>query len=504
LSVSAILWKRSEKLVTPLIFLVALGVLARAQTIFSPLLSIDTYEVAATSDPSVKFETLVQQGRFGLMALWWLRGVLGVWGPSASSISLMLSVPLLALSGLLFAFSISRGMTIRSATFLAAIYSLHPFLTEIYYFSDAAFNIFFATCLASIGTLFMLQEDRQRASWLVGVATLTVAISVYQLVVAHIGTVWLLAVVARTIGDKGSPSSFIATYRREIRALAIMALSLAAYLVTAALIAKLTGWPLDGRNSFSGLLDVSTKVDAVRQALTLGYFPSSGLVPPLATTLLLIVLSISAGYVVVQAMLRRGVWSAALVVVCLTAALVWSASASAVGDIVWIVPRVVSPASLFIGGLVALMMEGGNRTTKRVMTGSVLIILISYLGASNSILYDQRRINLWDAQQANRLVARLEEQPDFHKMKKLALVGGQWWRTTPLPTAVGDMNVSALAVGWAKVQLISHATGYLFQSPDLSEQASAERECEDRLLWPAVGSVFQMEELGVICLTRPK
>jgi hypothetical protein len=500
---STIPWKSFEKLAAPLILLVILGVLARAQTLFSPLLSIDTYEVAVSSGPTEKFKLLIEQGRFGLMTLWWLRGILGVWGPSATSISLMLSVPILAISGLLFAFSISRDMTIRSATLLAAIYSLHPFLTEIYYFSDAAFNIFLAMCLASIGVLFALQEDRQAASWIVGVTTIAAALSVYQLVVAHIGTVWLLAVVARTMRQK-VPSSWMTTYWREIRALCIMALSLAVYIATASLIANLAGWPLDARNSFSGLLDVRTKADAVRQALSLGYYPSSGLVPPLATLLLLIVLPVSAGFVIVRTGMTRGVWYSALVAMCLATALIWSASASAVGNIVWIVPRVVSPASLFIGGLMALMLEESNKFTRQTVTGGLVIILICYLGASNSILYDQRRINLWDAQQANRLVARLEQQPDFQNIRKLAIVGGHWWRTTPLPTAIGDMNVSALAVGWAKVQLISHATGYLFHPPDVAEQASAERACSDRPLWPNVGSVFQVGEMGIICLTRPR
>lgn len=504
LSELTIPWRLYGRLIKPFVLIVFLGVLSRGQTIFFPFLSIDTYEVAAAGDPSVKYQTLIQQGRFGLMALWWLRGELGIWGPAANSFSLVLSVPVLTLSGLIFAFAISRSMTVTAATILAAVYCLHPYLTEIYYFSDAAFNIFFAMLLSAIGLLFALQEDRQPAAWGIGVISIAVSISIYQLVVAHLGTAWLLSVVARSLRESDDEFSIIRRYQRQIRALAIMAVALALYLLMASLVARYTGWELDGRNGFSGLLDIRTKADAIRQALSLGYYPSAQLVPKLATNLLLIILPISATCLVLKAWLRRGFWISGAVFLCLVVAFVWSASASAAGNIIWIVPRVVSPASLFVGGVLALAMQELNLTVRRVLLALVAVILICYIGASNAILYDQRRINLWDAQQANRIVSRLELQPRFAEMNKVAFVGGQWWRTTPLPTAIGDMNVSALAVGWAKVQLISQATGYRYPSLTETEQAAAERKCQDRPVWPDINSVFIDGDTGIVCLTRPK
>lgn len=485
-------------------FLVLLGIMSRGQTIFFPFLSIDTYEVAASGDPSTKFQTLVQQGRFGLMALWWLRGELGVWGPAANSVSLILSVPLLSLSGLLFAFAISRTMSITAATVLTAVYCLHPFLTEIYYFSDATFNIVAAMLLSSIGLFSALQKEHSPATWIVSLLCISASISIYQLVVAHIGTAWLLAVVARTLGGHGDALPLVRRYSRELQALAIMALALLSYLMTASLVAWYTGWELDGRNGFSGLLDIHAKGDAVGQALSMAYYPSTNLVPRLATILLLFILPISAALLILKAAIRSGTWLAGGVFLCLLGALVWSASASAIGNIIWIVPRVVSPASLFIGGLIALAIQECNMAAKRTLVGIVTVVITCYIGASNNILYDQRRINLWDSQQANRIVSRLESQPRFNEMQKLALVGGQWWRTTPLPTAIGDMNVSALAVSWAKVQLISQATGYYFPPLTTAEQAEADQKCLQRPTWPDIESVFIDGNTGIVCLTRPK
>ncbi|MGA2794667.1 MAG: hypothetical protein ABSE69_14285, partial [Roseiarcus sp.] len=161
------------------------------------------------------------------------------------------------------------------------------------------------------------------------------------------------------------------------------------------------------------------------------------------------------------------------------------------------------PVSIFIAGVAML----GWRCARPVWIRHLLMIAmvplwIAYIGTSNRILYDQRRVNLWDAQQANRILARLEADPHFAAMRTLVLVNGKGKRSQALSTMIGDMNVSAIAVGWAKEGLMAQATGERFESVSDEQRQIAEVYCATAEAWPAAASVAITGDLGVVCLPQ--
>ncbi|WP_424702291.1 hypothetical protein, partial [Escherichia coli] len=122
--------------------------------------------------------------------------------------------------------------------------------------------------------------------------------------------------------------------------------------------------------------------------------------------------------------------------------------------------------------------------------------------ADASILFDQRRMNLWDHQEANRIIARLEADPAFGKVAALAVVGRRKAHPLVLSTSSVDMNTSGLGSPWSKLGLFEQATGYSFASPTDAQWQTAIDYCSHATAWPLPGSVGVIDDLAVVCLPQ--
>jgi hypothetical protein len=130
------------------------------------------------------------------------------------------------------------------------------------------------------------------------------------------------------------------------------------------------------------------------------------------------------------------------------------------------------------------------------------IVVTGYVGADASILFDQRRMNLWDHQEANRIIARLETDPAFGKVTSLAVVGRRKMHPLVLSTSSVDMNTSGLGSQWSKLGLFEQATGYTFASPTDVQWQTAIDYCAHGTIWPLPGSVGVVNDLAIVCLPR--
>ncbi|WP_081928797.1 glucosyltransferase domain-containing protein [Microvirga sp. BSC39] len=487
----------------PIIVVTIMGFIARGQAIFTPLYSIDTYQSAYNKGPGASYDFLLSQGRFGLAALWWLRDALGFYGIEVSSASLILSVILFAIAGVLFALSVFEHLTPGEAFIFTAVFTLHPFNTEFFHFADATFNIVFAIFLAAAGIALAFTAHSNWIAIAGGATLIALSLSIYQLAIAHIGTVWLAALVARVVYPTGTGNLMREHLARSGQALITTAAGLVLYLVSIFALRHIFDISLDGRTDFSQLVKIHEKLQAVGRALQLTLWPDPSLIPRNGS-LLVIALIITCSTLITWRSLKKGNYAGAMAcLVFVVVGLAWSSGASVAGAIIWLVPRVLSPVSVFIAALLVLAWHGSSRLIRGALATATCILCIFYVGVSNHILFDQRRLNLWDAQEANRIIARIEQQPQFSQVTSLAIIGGKWRRSSGLSTTTGDMNVSALAVAWAKVGLIEQSTGYRFSEPTAAEWAVARTHCTNAPLWPAIESTTIINALGIVCLTRP-
>jgi hypothetical protein len=491
--------------VYPFVFVVALNLAARGETIFGPLYSIDTYGQGFQSsvDP-VLYDLVLSQGRYGVVPLYWLRELLGYMGAGVAVSALMLAVLLFAHSGLLFAQVILRRPTTVEMTLFLALFTLHPFITEFFHFTDATVVIALAIWLASLGLYVATRVSRTLPAIVGGIVLIAAALSIYQTAISFVVTVCLLALVVR-LGRVESADSEAFFRSRQARAFIAALVSVPVYLVSVRVVALVSGVPSGGPTQLPGLADPVDLLRVIVGFVRMALLPWPVIITRSASIVLVALLALSVLAVVWAAYRQRRLLGSVACAGVFAMALVWSVGAPALSTS-WLVPRVLVGISIFTASTILLGWRSAQAPFIRrpdlargLLGVGVILLSIAYIGASNRILADQRRLNQWDAQKANRIVARWESQPGFRGDMPVVVVGGG----LPYPsisTAIGDMNYSALYVPWAKNGLFEQATGYRFGRPTEEEQSLAHEYCESADPWPAVGSAVLLGNIAVVCL----
>jgi len=129
------------------------------------------------------------------------------------------------------------------------------------------------------------------------------------------------------------------------------------------------------------------------------------------------------------------------------------------------------------------------------------IVVLAMVSLNAEVLTDQLRVNIRDREKMSRIIGRIERMPGFGGVTRLAVVGGSWGYASPITTAQGDMNISAIYSEWPKVPLANEISGYKFQEIQTSAEIGRFRKmCEGHDKWPAETSTFIRESTAVVCL----
>jgi hypothetical protein len=170
----------------------------------------------------------------------------------------------------------------------------------------------------------------------------------------------------------------------------------------------------------------------------------------------------------------------------------------------WPVPRVIAHVATIIGLIFLLadscMHDSGNRYLKSTIFVFRIIVLVGFIFLSNQILADQQRINQQDKMMANRIISRLEMDPNFGNVQFVYINGGSWGFPARLRIVQGDMNVSAFFVDYSKVTLLSEVSGYRFERALGPREVAGESYCKIKRPWPHAESVTVENDVAVICL----
>ena len=141
-----------------------------------------------------------------------------------------------------------------------------------------------------------------------------------------------------------------------------------------------------------------------------------------------------------------------------------------------------------------------NKVIKKIITICVIIILFSFIGVNNNVFTDQLKINQRDAYRVNRLLTRLEMNPNFNKVKKIQVVGGHWTYGIRTETAIGDMNISAFAATGAKLSILKEITGIDFEPLTNEDIKKIDEYCIKNADKYSSDSVEVIDDIGLLLL----
>ena len=178
----------------------------------------------------------------------------------------------------------------------------------------------------------------------------------------------------------------------------------------------------------------------------------------------------------------------------------WFASVALVliVEIFYPAPRSVSAFGVWWGGVFYFAFIGvKSRAVNYMLMALCLLVLTSFMLVSNRSQFDQLRINSWDRLLASRILSRMETQPNYSDVQRLAIVG-DWEYPIKLATQRWNMNASGFSEEWSRVPLFVEISGLPFQKASSEEMKEAERVAATMPHWPHQGCICVIGEVLVV------
>ncbi len=379
----------------------------------------------------------------------------------------------------------------------AALLGAHSYYTEYITFRQSALpmSVMFAMLWVAIGQyrIAMFTADGRTVRLAVAAAAGVIAMGANQLALCYaaIAVLYMHLAVPMAGLREGSAAPLLPQVSKAVALTAACGFVLSAGNLLAAMIGRIVGHVgTDGRAAL-----VSAGQLPERAAQLMELMPRLLIkAEPIAATPAKVLLLLS----VLLALLPFGrAYVRGRLLVLLFAATAWGIALlpHVVSGTWWPVPRTLVAIPMVFAGVLVLCSHAGQLQL-RVSAGLALAAAVLFCAHSNAILINQQRVNRWDIAQAQDIASRVAERfPQKHA--KLAIVGGKWSYAVAPQAAQGDMNLSALSVGWAIDPLFDEATGI-----DLSVRSAPElaETCAGKPVFPSPESTIEAADEIIVCL----
>jgi hypothetical protein len=481
---------------------VALNFVARGQTVFDPLYSPDSY-MLLDAPPRVIVHDLLGNGRIGGVALNEAMAWLGFPLVRSASAQLALAIVAFAVSGYVFARAVVDDPTPIETFGFVSVFTLNPLASEFFYFSETTLRTSLAVLFASIAVRAAFTPEGGASRRIRAGVAAFLAAGIYQLAVSYVTVVAAFRLL-RLVGGAGAAQTRDARWESAGFAAGLASLAVGfALSVVAAYGLKLI-WPdiATGRMFEADPGGWATRIGFGFRVAALALFPPDSVGPPFVNALMQVGALVCAGLALRAMAQRGGRVSAVMGALCLAGALIGSQAVFVLAAGTYPTARLLSPIALFLAFVALFGYRAAGEEARPWLALGVVIVTLGYVGASSSLLFEQRRLNRWDHAEANRVVARLEASADFVPGMPLAVVGSQWRYGFAGVAAWGTMKVSSLRASWSQPGVIEEATGYRFAAPSAQASNAAAGYCDGRKPWPAPDSVVILDGTAVVCLAQ--
>lgn len=136
---------------------------------------------------------------------------------------------------------------------------------------------------------------------------------------------------------------------------------------------------------------------------------------------------------------------------------------------------------------------------RQIVLSSALLLFASTLlaGKSNEILTNQQRLNRWDMLLARDVIHTVGQERVIDATTPILIHRARWAHQIDPMMAVGDMNVSAMNVGWAINALFEEASG---RRLNVRLATAGDEVCVEAPAFPQEGSIRVRDGEVHVCL----
>jgi hypothetical protein len=361
-----------------------------------------------------------------------------------------------------------------------------------------AFGIALSVLFAALAVYVTAASLRLWTSIIASAAAIVAALATYQVAIGFIVAGFILASVMDACAEAGP------VVRRQITVrAAAFALGTGAYGLCLVALRAMHPAVGSGRAFSLGGMGPGERLEGLGQAILHAVAPPDGIVTAPVAAISGILVCCGVIMLVIGIARRHGRLAGIAAATLLGCALAAACVPTVLGRTPWLAVRLLSAASLVFAALAVACLPAPGSWPRHAWMACAGILVLGYVPADTSILFDQRRVNLWDHQLANRIVARLEQQAGFTSIRRLAVIGRLPAHPFPLQTADRDMNSSAFSVPWSKVGVLEQATGLRFDQASDADIEIARTYCATHDPWPGRDAVTIASQLGIVCLSTP-
>jgi len=388
----------------------------------------------------------------------------------------------------------NRGHVVALAS-VAALMASFPYLTEYFTFRESLVTQGFAFTLMAL--VFALSRAGRPASPLARAGRFSAIVVAMVLLGGAQQTAFIVLgffLFSRIVIDYvDTTQANDQTANAESKSMLLAYLcACIAYVVVYLIIKKMTDIPLDARSSVIGLSELQGRLGQIGKLAGKILF----LGEPTVSLAMKNYLTYIVGILFVLVALAR---PKAAIVVAAAACLMFAGSIVlvSISGVWWPVPRAVYGFGFALALVLLLLHLLSRASIARYYAVAVGIAALGLAFHSSAILYDQIRLNRWDAWVAGNIVRELAAA-GVTGQQRIVLVGAGYIHPLGPPTSDGDLNASALVKPWTATDLFAETTG----RPWKVDSVGMAPECGDSVYWPAEGAIKRGKDAIYVCMGK--
>lgn len=348
-----------------------------------------------------------------------------------------------------------------------------------------------------------------KMGWWRWTSILAIAASLsYQTMISYFVAAGLILVLIQLYRHLSSSeqASLAADMQPVVDYAKLIGLGIVTYLILSLLTVRLFGLSASDRATLAGPEDVRNKIQLLINHLkrtAFGREQSMTRAPKLLQSLLWVVVSFG---LFKDLLRRRDDRSSAFIFLPLVIAISMLTIAAAFLPTILMHhtsenPRNLMATIIFGAGFLSLASLLRSRRLKIIALSLACLIALSYAINTNKISVDIARLANRDFLNASLMVERINLLRGPSPVRTIAFLGTY----SPNHGLQGrEYFQSAFEVDWAKLPLLTEATGQVFSQPTQTDLQKANAIARNRPAWPANGSVLVDGDLGVIVLSKPE
>jgi hypothetical protein len=402
----------------------------------------------------------------------------------------------------------------KTSMLVVLLWSLHPYLLEIYHFRIATVNCALAYLIA-VNALLLVS----RSKWRIALAVLLfyLALSVYQTVVGFVIAVIMIQVLLKSDRSNFSVESVRDCAKLFLRYVLMLGLSVVVYSVLTRLIFMICDVKVNARiqgGFISDIEQLKAKLSVIAIVLFVRLGPIKEFILPFAGKLAVFLIHLLAllGIFCRKPFRMHNIY--ALVWVCLIP----------LGAISFLLPldgnfiswRTWTGIVVFFVGMFALTQQMKSQLIRRagMLLGTFLVV--SFILSNNTVLYKQHLVNQRDEFMANRIITKIQSLDDYQPGMELAIVGCVSQKSFSkdgkskyeiiteyakhCSTRKFDLAKSAFETDWSKYAIFLDYLQVDFRRPSKETWDDLNKWAVGRKAWPDPESVFIKDDVAVIVL----